>query len=123
MDKFHRITLRFLRELQSFVPKHSDMISKCHVRDDSMYPTLKTNSIIDIDISAPLRSGAIVAISTESFIELREVQIHHGEFYLIAHNKKYPTISMVDFRALYPSAYFCGVVVQGVLNSQFAYSK
>ncbi len=118
MGNLHRITLGFLRELKAFVPAHTSMLQSCHVRDDSMAPTLEAGSIIKIDTGMPVRKGLIVAIATDTFIEMRELQIHRGGFYLVPHNEKYPTISMKDFRALYPDSFFYGVVVQDVLNNK-----
>lgn len=110
MGNLHRTTLSLIRKLRALRPIHADMLTSCRVRDDSMFPALESGEAIQIDTGALVKKGAIVAIETDEFVEFRELQIHEGEFYLVAHNKRFPTISMQDYRALYPGAYFCGVV-------------
>lgn len=116
MGNMHRTTLSIIRKLRSPRPISVDMLESLNVRDDSMSPTLHSGESIQIDTGGLVMTGVIAAIATDEFVEIRELQIHNGEFYLKAHNSKYPTISMQDFRALYPGAYFAGVVCLDLLD-------
>lgn len=111
MGKLHRTTLDIIRKLQTFVPKRADKFETHLVFNNDMFPTLKYGDSVKIDTSALVTTGMIVALATDDYVDFRELQIHHGQFYLIAHNKKRPTISMEDYRALHPGAYLAGAVV------------
>lgn len=119
MGKLHRTTLDIFRKLQSFVPERADKIVTHTVFNNDMFPTLKCGEEVKIDTGALVTTGMIVALATDNYVDFRELQIHHGQFYLIAHNKKCPTISMEDYRALHPGAYFAGALVGSVVNSPY----
>lgn len=109
MSKLHNTTRTFYHLLLSLRPVRPER-DHYIVRDDSMFPTYQAAQEVYVDPVGAVKRGAVVAVVTEEFVEFRELQIHNGEFFLVPHNKKYPTISMHDFREFYPGAYFAGVV-------------
>ena len=119
MGKLHRTTLDIIRKLQTFVPKRADKIVTHSVFNNDMFPTLKCGEEVKIDTGALVTTGMIVALATDDYVDFRELQIHHGQFYLMAHNKKCPTISMEDYRAMHPGAYFSGALVGSAVNSNY----
>lgn len=112
MGKLHRTTLDIFSKLQSFLPLRADKLETMLIVNNDMHPTLQYGDFVQVDIDALVTTGAIVALATDDFVDFRELQIHHGQFYLSAHNKKCPTVSMKDYRALYPGAYFAGIVIK-----------
>lgn len=110
MVNLHRTTSNIIRKLRALNPVHLGAPKVCCVRDDAMSPFLEKGDIVPIDIGSMARHGVLIAIATDEFVDIRELQIHNDEFYLIASNPKFPRISMPDYRVLYPGAYFCGVV-------------
>ena len=112
MVNLHYTAISFLRRLQSLNIVHASVKDFGLVRDESMSPTLKHGDVIEVDAGAPVRNGALIAIATDDFVEVRELLIQHGEFFLLAHNRRYPTVSMGDYRDLNPGAFIAGVVCQ-----------
>lgn len=110
MVKLHFTANSLLLKLQSLRIGHADQYQTVRVRDNSMFPTISYGNAIQFNSDAVVMHGDLVAIVTNEFTEIREAQIYKGAFYLVAHNHAYPRISMKDYRAMHPGAYFAGVV-------------
>lgn len=82
----------------------------CVIRDTSMLPTLAIGEKVQVNTQQPVGNGDLVAVATNEFVDIRELRVNKGEYYLIAHNRRFPTVSMRDYRALHPGASFVGVV-------------
>lgn len=106
----HFTAINILLKLQSLRFGHVDKFETVHIRDNSMFPTFSLGGVVRFNPDAVVMNGDVIAIVTDEFVEIREAQVYKGQFYLVAHNPLFPRISMKDYRAIYPGAYFAGVV-------------
>lgn len=112
MARLHHTAISFFHVLQSLFPAHVDILDECVMRDESMQPTIKRGEKVHIDRAAVAKHKDIIAVATDDFMDIRELQIFKGEVYLVAHNrsKRFARISMKDYKQLYPGASVVGVV-------------
>lgn len=106
----HNIAVSLIHQFQYLRPSFDKTIKTCLVSDDSMMPSFKAGQRVPVDRFSAAQHGDIVAIASDDKVEIREIVVHKGQYILVAHNNKYPRISLEDYRSLNPGAYFVGVI-------------